>query len=53
MKENGQQSILCKVEMMLVGSMDLSNDMENGRIFLKMLYSFIASITLWRVNSLF
>ena len=41
------------MEMMLVGSRELSNDMENGHGFLKMLHSFIESITLWQANSPF
>ena len=45
MKENGVQSIPSKMEMMLVGSRELSNEMENGRVFLKMLQSFVESIT--------
>lgn len=53
MKENGQQPILSRMEMMLVGSRELSNGMENGHVFLKMLHSFVESITLWQANSSF
>lgn len=53
MKENGQQLILCKTEMMFVGSRELSNGMENGHIFVKMLPCFLESITLWQMNSSF
>lgn len=47
MKENGRQPILRKMEMMLVGSRELSNDMEHGHVFLKMLHSFVESIAIW------
>lgn len=47
-----RQPIVSKMEMMLVGSRELSNDMENGHVFLKMLQGFIDSITLWQLSFL-
>lgn len=47
-----RQPILSKMEMMLVGSRELSNDTENGHVFLKMPHGFIDSITLWQLSFL-
>lgn len=52
MKENGWQPSLSKMGMILVGSRELSNDMENGHV-LKMLHSVTESITFWQTNSFF
>ncbi|KAI4548144.1 hypothetical protein MG293_000474 [Ovis ammon polii] len=52
-KENGLQPSLSKMEMLLVGSRELSDDMEDGHVFLKMLHSFADSITFWQANSSF
>lgn len=53
MKGNGWQPSLSKMEMILFGSRELSNDMENGHVFLKMLHSVTESITFWQTNSFF
>lgn len=53
MKENDGECILSKMEMMLVGSRELANDMESGPGSLALFHGFPDFVTIWQVNTSF